>query len=202
MEIPPVERVVAVNRCPQNATTWRNGPRLPSKTCKLMAALIAEAYSTASQAASALHAMAILQVHQVKALKQMYKGSSDPRLMQELRLADFALRVTKVMLQSLGKAKSTLVIQEHHIWLNLEEIKDVDKVRFLKAPISKAGLFGDIVEGFSQQTEAIQHILPRRDAPPATAAPQARPQSAHRRGRPPTSPRAVRCGNLLFLRRL
>ncbi len=53
-----------------------------------MAALTAEAYSTASQAASALHAMAILQVHQVKALKQMNKGSSDPRLMQELRLVD------------------------------------------------------------------------------------------------------------------
>ncbi len=50
---------------------------------------------------------------------------------------------------------------------------------------------GDTVEGFAQQfsavqqqTEAIQHILPRRDAP-STAAPGARPPSARRCGRPP-----------------
>ncbi len=67
----------------------------------------------------------------------------------------------------------------------------IDKARFLDAPISQGGLFGDTVEGFAQQfsavqqqTEAIQHILPRRDAP-STAAPGARPQSARRRGRPP-----------------
>ncbi len=65
-----------------------------------------------------------------------------------------------------------------HLWLNLAEMKDVDKARFLDAPISQEGLFGDTVEGFAQQfsavqqqTEAIQHILPRRDAP-STAAPR------------------------------
>ncbi len=65
------------------------------------------------------------------------------------------------------------------------------------APISQGGLFGDTVEGFAQQfsavqqqTKAIQHILPRRDAP-STAAPGARPQSARRRGRPPVSSRAA-----------
>ncbi len=69
--------------------------------------------------------------------------------------------------------------------------------RFLDASISQGGLFGDTVEGFAQQfsaiqqqTEAIQHILPRRDAP-STAAPGARPQSARRRGRPPASSRAA-----------
>ncbi len=45
----------------------------------------AKAYSAAGQAASALHAMAILQVHQAKALKQVHEGSTDPGLMQELR---------------------------------------------------------------------------------------------------------------------
>ncbi len=39
----------------------------------MTAALIAKAYSAAGQATSALHAMAILQVHQAKALKQMPK---------------------------------------------------------------------------------------------------------------------------------
>ncbi len=156
------------------------------------------AYSAAGQEASALHAMAILQVHQAKALKQVHKGSTDPGLMQELRTAtDFALRATKVTARSLGKAMSTMVVQERHLWLNLAEMKDVDKARFLDAPISQGGLFGDTVEGFAQQfssvqqqTEAIQHILPRRDAP-STAAPGARPQSARRRGHPPASSRAA-----------
>ncbi len=182
----------------ESAATWRNRPNLPSKACKLTAALAAKAYSAAGQAASALHAMAILQVHQAKALKQVHEGSTDPGLMQELRTAtDFALRATKVMARSLGKAMSTMVVQERHLWLNLAEMKDVDKACFLDAPISQGGLFGDTVEGFAlqfsavqQQTEAIQHILPRRDAP-STAAPGARPQSAHRRGRPPASSRAA-----------
>ncbi len=196
--IPQVERGVAVHLCPWNAATWRKRPRLPSKACKLTAALAAKAYSAAGKAASALHAMAILQVHQAKALKQVHEGSTDPGLMQELRTAtDFALRVTKVTARSLGKAMSTMVVQEHHLWLNLAEMKDVDKARFLDTPISQSGLLGDTVEGFAQQfsavqqqTEAIQHILPRRDAP-STAAPGARPQSARRCRRPPASSRAA-----------
>ncbi len=196
--IPQVERAVAVHLCSRNAATWRNRPRLPSKAYKLTAALAAKAYSAAGQAASALHAMAILQVHQAKALKQVHEGSTDPGLMQELRTAtDFALRATKVTARSLGKAMSTMVVQERHLWLNLAEMKDVDKARFLGAPISQGGLFGDTVEGFAQQfsavqqqTEAIQHILPWRDAP-STAAPGARPQSARRRWRPPASSRAA-----------
>ncbi len=166
--IPQVERAIAVHLCPRNTATWRNRPRLPSKACKLTAALAAKAYSAAGQAASALHAMAILQVHQAKALKQVQEGSTDPGLMQELRTAtDFALRATKVTPRSLGKAMSTMVVQERHLWLNLVEMKDIDKAHFLDAPISQGGLFGDTVEGFAQQflavqqqTEAIQHTCP------------------------------------------
>ncbi len=193
---PQVERAVTVHLCPRNVTTWRNRPRLPSKACKLTAALAAKAYGAAGQAASALHAMAILQVHQAKALKQVHEGSSDLGLMQELRTAtDFTLRAMKVRARSLRKAMSTMVVQECHLWLNLVEMKDVDKARFLDTPISQAGLFGDTVEGFSQQfsavqqqTEAIQLIL--RDAP-STAAPGARPQSACLHGHPPVSSRAA-----------
>ncbi len=84
---------------------------------------MAKAYSAAGQAASALHAKAILQFHQAKALKQVHEGSTNPGLMQELRtVTDFALR---------------------HLWLKLAEMKDVDKARFLDTPISQAGLFGD-----------------------------------------------------------
>ncbi len=168
--IPQVERAVAVHLCPRNAATWRNRPRLPSKACKLTAALAAKAYSAAGQAASALHAMAILQVHQAKALKQVHEGSTDPGLMQELRTAtDFALQATKVTARSLGKAMSTMVVQERHLWLNLAEMKDVDKARFLDAPISQGGLFGDTVEGFAQQfSDALPpHSRPRPILPVA-----------------------------------
>ncbi len=96
------------------------------------------------------------------------RGSTDPGLMQELRTAtDFALRATKVTARSLAKAMSSMVVQERHLWLNLAEMKDIDKARFFDAPISQAGLFGDTVEGFAQQfsaiqqqTEAIQHTCP------------------------------------------
>ncbi|KAL0152834.1 hypothetical protein M9458_051861, partial [Cirrhinus mrigala] len=90
--------------CPQNAATWRNRPRLPSKACKLSSALAAKAYSAAGQAASALHAMDILQVLQAQALKQLHEGRPDKGLMQELRMAtDFTLRATKVTARSLGQ---------------------------------------------------------------------------------------------------
>ncbi len=206
----PLSRPEAARPCPPSSlpstAEWPGGTRAFPRwrersrcTCAHeTAALAAKAYSAAGQEASALHAMAILQVHQAKALKQVHEGSTDPGLMQELRTAtDFALRATKVTARSLGKAMSTMVVQERHFWLNLAEMKDVDKARFLDAPISQGGLFGDTVEGFAQQfsavqqqTEAIQHILPRRDAP-STAAPGARPQSARRRGRPPASSRAA-----------
>ncbi len=59
---------------------------------------------------------------------------------------------------------STVVVQERHLWLNLVEMKDVDKAHFLDA---QAGLFGGTVEGFAQQfsavqqqIEAIQHTCP------------------------------------------
>ncbi|KAL1256765.1 hypothetical protein QQF64_012310 [Cirrhinus molitorella] len=58
-------------------------------------------------------------------------------------------------------------------------MKDTDKVRFLNAPISQTGLFGDAVENFAQQfsaaqkqSEAIKHILPRRAAAASTRRPQ------------------------------
>ncbi len=103
----------------------------------------------------------------------MHEGSTNPRLKQELRSAtDLALWAREVTAQSLGKAMSTLVVQECRLWLSLAERSDVDKVSFLDALVSQAGLFGNTVEDCAQQfsavqkqTEAIQHILPRRDAP-------------------------------------
>ncbi|KAL0172624.1 hypothetical protein M9458_032935, partial [Cirrhinus mrigala] len=77
-----------------------------------------------------------------------------------------------------------------HPWLSLAEMREVDKVHFLDAPISQAGLFGDTFSAVQKQTKA-NHILARRGAPSATAPPRARAQSAHRHGRPSVSSRAA-----------
>ncbi len=116
-----------------------------------------------------------------------------PGVLQELRTAtDLALRATKVMARALGQTISTLVVQERHLWLTLEDMRESDKHRFLDSPISQAGLFGEAVEDFAQQfsaaqkqTEAFRHILPRRSAAVSTPPPAAAPPSARRRGRPP-----------------
>ncbi len=73
-------------------------------------------------------------------------------------------------------------------------MKEADKARFLNAPVSQTGLFGDAVENFAQQfsaaqkqTEAIRHILPRRAAAASTRPLAAVPRSTRRRGRPPAA---------------
>ncbi len=143
VEVPPVERAIAMQLCPQGAAAWRGNPRLPSRACKFSSALTAKAYGAAGQAASALHAMALLQVHQAKALKQLHEGDADPGVLQELRTAtDLALRATKVTARALGQTMSTLVVQERHLWLTLADMRESDKHRFLDSPISQAGLFG------------------------------------------------------------
>ncbi|XDV17794.1 hypothetical protein PO909_023611 [Leuciscus waleckii] len=95
------------------------------------------------QAISALHAMAILQVHQAKVLRDMHEGRADPGLMQELRTAT-------------GQVMSTCVVQERHLWLNLVDMWEAERTRFLSSLISQAGLFGGAVEDFAQQFLAAQ----------------------------------------------
>ncbi len=188
--IPSVERSVAMQLCPTAATTLRGDPCLPSRACKYSSGLTGSACRACGEAASALHAMALLQVHQAKALKDLHEGGHDLTVLHELRAAtDFALRATKVTAQSLGRSMSMLVVQERHLWLCLADMKEQEKVQFLNAPVSQTGLFGDAVESFAQQfsaaqkqTEAIKHIMHRRK--PAASTPAAAPQPAHRRGRP------------------
>ncbi len=192
---PPVERAIAMQLYPQGAAAWRGNPRLPSRACKLSSTLTAKACGAAGQAASALHTMALLQVHQAKALKQLHEGDADPGVLQELRTAtDLALRVTEVTARALGQTMSTLVVQEHHLWLTLADMRESDKHRFLDSPISQAGLFSEAVEDFAQQysaaqkqTEAFRHILPRQSAAVSTPPLAAAPPSARRQGRPPAA---------------
>ncbi len=88
----------------------------PSRARKFSSTLKAKAYSAAGQAASALHAMALLQVHRAKALKQLYESGAGPGVLQELRTAtDLALWAAKVTARALGQTMSTLVVQERHL---------------------------------------------------------------------------------------
>ncbi len=94
--------------------------------------------------------MALLQVHQAKTLR-----GHDPQVLQELRATtDLALRATKVTVRSVGRAMSTLVVQERHLWLCLADMGDTDKVRFLNSPVSQTGLFGDAVSPSSSPSSS------------------------------------------------
>ncbi len=149
--IPSVERSVAMQLCPTVASTLRGEPCLPSRACKYSSGLTGSAYRACGEAASALHAMALLQVYQAKALRDLHEGGHDLAVLNELRAAtDLALRATKVTAQSLGHAMSTLVVQERHLWLCLTDMKEQEKVQFLNAPVSQTSLFGDAVESCAQ----------------------------------------------------
>ncbi len=177
---------------PTVAPTLRGEPCLPSRACKYSSGLTGSAYRACGEAASALHAMALLQVHQAKALRDLHEGGHDLAVLHELRAAtDLTLRATKVTAQSLDRVMSTLVVQERHLWLCLTDMKEQEKVQFLNAPVSQTGLFGDAVESCAQQfsaaqkqTEPIKHIM-RRRKPAAASTLAAAPQPARRRGRPP-----------------
>ncbi len=190
-----VERPKGMWRSPPVRLCPQCNPHPPSRACRFSSALTAKAYGAAGQAASALHAMALLQVHQAKALKQLHEGDADPGVLQELRTAtDLALRAMKVTARALGQTMSTLEVQERHLWLILTDTRESDKHRFLDSPISQAGLFGEAVEDFAQQfsaaqkqTEAFHHILPRRSAAVSTPPPAAAPPPARRRRRPPAA---------------
>ncbi len=58
---------------------------------------------------------------------------------------------------------------ERHLWLNLTEIREQEKVFLLDAPISQSGLFGEavssVVEKFRSaktQSAALKQFMPRR----------------------------------------
>ncbi|ROL45991.1 hypothetical protein DPX16_15550 [Anabarilius grahami] len=160
-----------------------------------------------------LHTMAIFQVFQAKLLRSLDESGVDEPAFRDLRSAtDLALRATKATAQAIGRSMASLVVLERHLWLNLTEIKDLDKTAFLDAPVSPSGLFGPAVDGFTERftaaqksSQAMRHFLPKRSssasavsrprpAPaqqnkPATSTAQAAAPKEHRqRSRPPKRP--------------
>ncbi|KAL0165753.1 hypothetical protein M9458_037597, partial [Cirrhinus mrigala] len=169
-KLPPLNESVAAHLCPPTAIGWKTKASHPSKPCRTTSALAGRAYTSAGQAASALHSMAILQVFQAKLLAQSDKSALDPATLTELRSAtDLALRATKATAQAIGRSMASLVVLERHLWLTLTEIKDADK-RSVWTRFSAA----------QKSSQAMRHFLPKRSS--STAAP-GRPKSA-----PPQQP--------------
>lgn len=79
--------------------------------------------------------MAILQVFQAKLLRFLDESSPSEPAFRNLRSAtDLALHATKATAQAIGQSMANLVALERHLWLNLTEIKESDKVAFLECP--------------------------------------------------------------------
>ncbi len=181
--MPQLDESVAAHLCPPTAIGWKAKASHPSKPCRTTSALAGRSYTSAGQAASALHSMAVLQVYQAKLLSAIDESEPDPATLRELRSAtDLALRATKTTAQAIGRSMASLVVLERHLWLTLTEIKDADRVSFLDAPISPSGLFGPAVKGIAERfteaqkaSQAMRHFLPKRSSP---AAAQSRPRTA------------------------
>ncbi len=169
--MPVVEDTLASRLSPSLAPSWKSRPILPSKPCRTTSALIGKSYIAAGQAGMALHTMAILQAYQADVLKEMDEGTGlTPEAVKELRRAtDLALRATKHTARALGRTMAGSVAAERHLWLNLTEIREKEKVFLLDAPISQSGLFGEVVSSVvdkfhstKTQSAALKQFMPRR----------------------------------------
>ncbi len=128
-KMPPQDESVATHLCPPSAIGWKARATLPSKPCRTTVALAGRSYTSAGQAASALHSMVVLQVFQAQLLSSMNESEPNPATLRELRSAtDLALHATKTTAQAIGRSMASLVVLERHLWLTLTEIKDAEKV--------------------------------------------------------------------------
>ncbi len=169
--MPVIEDTLASHLSPSLASSWKSRPLLPSKPCRTTSALIGKSYIAAGQAGMALHTMAILQAYQAEVLKEIDEGTGlTSEAVKELRRAtDLALRATKHTARAVGRSMAASVAAERHLWLNLTEIREREKVFLMDAPISQSGLFGEaistVVDQFRSaktQLAALKQFMPRR----------------------------------------
>ncbi len=134
--MPVVEDALASHLSPSLAPSCKSRPLLPTKPCRTTSALIGKSYIAAGQSGMALHTMAILQAYQADVLKEMDEGTGlTPEAVKELcRATDLALRATKHTARPVGRSMAGSVATERHLWLNLTEIREKEKVFLLDAP--------------------------------------------------------------------
>ncbi len=177
--MPVIEDTLASHLSPSLAPSWKSRPLLP--------------------AGMALHTMAILQAYQADVLKEMDEGTGlTPEAVKELRRAtDLALRATKHTARAVGRSMAASVAAERHLWLNLTEIREKEKVFLMDAPISQSGLFGEavsaVVDKFRSaktQSAALKQFMPRRARDFST--PSSSVSREHRREPPSGGAQATR----------
>ncbi len=101
-------------------------------------------------------------------------------------------------IQAIGLWMSSLIVLERHLWLTMMEIKEVDKVPFLDAPVSSGSLFGPAVEGFAERltegqksSQAMRHFLPKRTSSSAASS-RPRPAPTQQKAKPtPATPEPI-----------
>ncbi len=151
--VPPVERSVAMQVCPYTVSTQQGKPCLLFWACSYSSGLIQRFLCGLWRCSLHLTQRRYCRFFRLKALREMHGGGHDLKFLKELRTTpDLALRAMKVMAWSLGRAMSTLVVQEHHLWLCL-----VDMWTPTKYPrLASSGLFGDATGSMAQQFLAAQ----------------------------------------------
>ncbi len=119
-----LELSLAAHLCPAMAKTMGSDISLPSKPCRMTAHLASKAYSLAGDGASALHALAVLQVFQAKLLQSLEGGTFLTDVVNDLRKAmDFALMATKRAAQAIGQAMQFMVVPQRNPWLTLAHLR-------------------------------------------------------------------------------
>ncbi|ROI73791.1 hypothetical protein DPX16_22902 [Anabarilius grahami] len=139
----------------------------------------------------ALHTMAVLQAYKADVLKETDEGDDlTPEAVKELRrVTDLASRATKHTVHAIGRSMAGSVAAERHLWLNLTEIRDKEKVFLLDTPISQSGLLGEavntVVDKFraaKSQSAALRQFIPRRVRESSNPSPSLpRERSLHRK---------------------
>lgn len=113
----PLKEAMTAHLCQPSTCGFKSAAH-PSKPCRMTSTL----------------AKFLLQVFQAKFLSDMDESGRDPSTFKELcTVTDLALSVTKATSHAIGKAMANLVVLEHHLWLNLTEIRDTEKITFLNS---------------------------------------------------------------------
>ncbi len=106
-------------KCVLTVSTRQGKPCLLFRACRYSSGLIRRGLCGLWRCCLHLMLRRYCRFFRLKALRDMHGGGYDLEVLKKLRTApDLALRATKVMARSLGRAMSTLVVQERHLWLS------------------------------------------------------------------------------------
>ncbi len=91
VRMPPSRKLSLLICALRQPKPWARISAYPSKPCRMTAHLASKAYSSAGEGASALHAMAVLQMFQAKLLQSLEGRTASPEAVNDLQVAtDFA----------------------------------------------------------------------------------------------------------------